>query len=104
MKYEKMVKDGKVAVLVSPGFGAGWYTWNTDHEGLLFDSEIVQAVLDGDREKAARIAEEKYEDCYTGGFLDLCVQWVNVGSQFEINQYDGSETLHIIGSREYHQA
>ena len=25
---EKVVRDGKVAVLVSPGYGAGWSTWN----------------------------------------------------------------------------
>ena len=33
--YEKYYdSDGNVAVLYSPGFGAGWYTWNTDYEGL----------------------------------------------------------------------
>ena len=24
---DKVVRDGLVAVLVSPGHGAGWYTW-----------------------------------------------------------------------------
>ena len=27
---EKYIKDGKVAVAYSPGFGAGWSTWNDD--------------------------------------------------------------------------
>jgi len=26
----KYIRDGKVAVLYSPGFGAGWSTWNDD--------------------------------------------------------------------------
>lgn len=28
---DKVIKDGKVAVLYSPGFGAGWFTWNNHH-------------------------------------------------------------------------
>ena len=27
---EKIIEDGKVAVLVSKGYGAGWSTWNLD--------------------------------------------------------------------------
>jgi hypothetical protein len=27
---EKVIRDGKVAVLYSPGYGAGWYSWNRD--------------------------------------------------------------------------
>lgn len=45
-KYEKYIReDGKIAALYSPGFGAGWYSWNTQHEGLVFDAEIVRAVM-----------------------------------------------------------
>ncbi len=103
--YEKYIKDGEVAVLVSSGFGAGWYTWNTAHEGLLFDKDIVEAVLADDLEKAGDIAQAKYgEHVYTGGKRDLRVVWVPVGSQFEIDEYDGSESLHVIGDREYHVA
>ena len=34
---EKLSQDGKVAVLYSPGFGAGWYTWNMTVPQILFD-------------------------------------------------------------------
>ncbi len=102
--YEKLIKDGQVAVLVSPGFGAGWSTWNSMHTGLVFDHEIVDALLAGDREQAGKIAERKYPDAYLGGLRDLCVRWVGVGSSFEITEYDGSETLHVIGKRAYHVA
>ena len=27
----KVIRDGKVAVLYSPGYGAGWYSWNWNH-------------------------------------------------------------------------
>ena len=26
----KLIRDGKVAVLISPEYGAGWSTWNYD--------------------------------------------------------------------------
>lgn len=88
----KLERDGKVAVLVSPGFGAGWSTWNSDHD-LMFDPEIAQAVLDNDHYKAEKIATNKYPDAYLGGISDLIVRWVNKGERFKINEYDGSETL-----------
>ena len=93
--FEKLERDGMIAVLVSPGFGAGWYSWNPDYQGLLFDKEIVEAVLAKDRAKAIAIAERKYPGCYTGGGEDLVVNWVAKGTKFEIHEYDGSESLRI---------
>jgi hypothetical protein len=98
---EKYIKDGKVAVLISPGYGAGWYSWNTGYQGLLFDPEIVQAVLDGNRQLAAEIADRKYPDCYTGGARDLTVEWLDPGTVFTIDDYDGYESLEILGCRNY---
>lgn len=101
----KLERDGKVAVLYSPGFGAGWSTWNSEHaEVLLFDPEIVQAVLDGDRAKAGEIAEQKCPGVYIGGNHDLQVEWLNKGDQFEVEEYDGSESVHVIGNRTYFTA
>ena len=33
----KLIKNGKVAVLYSPGFGAGWFTWNPTMPELIFE-------------------------------------------------------------------
>lgn len=98
---EKLIKDGKVAVLYSPGYGAGWYSWNTQYEGLLFDPEIVQVVLSGDQNLAAEIAERKYEGCYAGGAGSLEVAWLDQGVEFEIHEYDGCESINVIGHRKY---
>ncbi len=106
-KVEKYIKDGKVAILISGGFGAGWSTWNSDkREYLLFDKELVELVLKGDRKGAAQKAEEHFGEDYvcTLGAEDLEVEWLDEGSQFEVNEYDGSESLHIIGSRQYNTA
>lgn len=29
---EKYIKDGMVAVAISPGYGAGWSSWEHDNE------------------------------------------------------------------------
>lgn len=99
---EKLEKDGKVAVIISPGFGAGWSTWNKDiRYALLFDPEIAQAVLDGDMVKVKSIAKRKYPSGYFGGADGLTVEWIYKGTIFDIEEYDGSESLHIIGDRNY---
>ena len=100
---EKIEVDGKVAVLYSPGYGAGWSTWaNDEHkESLCMNAEIVQAVLNSDRSLAAAIAERLHPGVYTGGARDLRVGWVPKGEQFEITEYDGSESLVIIGQQQY---
>lgn len=98
----KIERDGQVAVLVSPGYGAGWSTWNSKHrETLCMDAEIVQAVLDNDIDKAVAIAKQKCGDIYEGGARDLTVEWVKKGAAFEIDEYDGSESLHVIGDHDY---
>jgi hypothetical protein len=102
---KKMIRKGKVAVLYSTGYGAGWYTWNYD-EGtdIVFDRDIVQAVLDKDFEKAKDIASKKYPNAYLGGVYNLKVAWIDKGSEFEIDEYDGAESIHVIGSRKYLKA
>lgn len=98
---EKVIRDGKVAVLYSPGFGAGWYTWNSGATELVFDSIIVNAILEGDKQKAKERAEEICPVGYFGGIDNLVVGWVPVGEAFEITEYDGSESLKIIGEQSY---
>lgn len=100
---EKVIKDGKVAVLISKGFGAGWSTWaNREHmETMLFDPDMVNAVLDGDKDKAADIAEAKCNDTYTGGCEGLVVEWLPQGTRFVVNEYDGAESIQTEDDRVY---
>lgn len=90
----KLIKNGKVAVLYSPGFGAGWSTWNAEYPEILFDPEIAQLVIDK-RPTSAIIAyaESKYPNGYFGGARDLTVEWVQEGTSFYIHEYDGSEDV-----------
>lgn len=101
---DKVIKDGKVAVLYSEGYGAGWYSWNTGHPECLFDPELVRLILSKDysKDNVVELAETKYgESFYTGGAEGLTVGWVPQGEQFDIDEYDGAESLIIIGETDY---
>lgn len=56
---EKVIRNGKVAILISPGFGAGWYSWNTDHKELLFHSKLVEMV---EQNRQSEITDEWVKD------------------------------------------
>ncbi len=92
---DKVIRDGKVAVLVSSGYGAGWYSWNSSHPECLFHPEIVKVV---EEDKIDQCSEEFFEDLfgedfYAGGRDGLYIEWVDEGSLFKISEYDGYERI-----------
>jgi hypothetical protein len=96
---DKIERDGKVAVLYSPGFGAGWSTWGDEscREALCMDARIVGPVLAGDINAAVAAATAIFPDVYTGGASDLEVEWLEKDELFEIVEYDGSERIKRVG-------
>ncbi|MFN4287539.1 MAG: hypothetical protein ACK4E3_03480 [Brevundimonas sp.] len=90
---EKVTRDGKVAVLYSPGYGAGWYSWNTSYPVLLFDPVLVAAVEAGNLAAVKARAKEIAAAAYLGGAENLMIKWVTEGRRFRIKEYDGSETV-----------
>ncbi len=95
---EKVIKDGKVAVLISRGYGAGWYSWHGKKE-LLFHPAIVEMVEKGQHEliteqfcKELLGIDEKEYLC-TIGVDGLSVVWIPEGTAFEIDEYDGAESI-----------
>lgn len=93
---QKKIENGLVAVLYSPGHGAGWYSWHGIRE-LLFDPKIVDMVMEKTSAKTIELyCETVYgKDSYYGGASDLEVVWVQQGFQFIINEYDGAETIKL---------
>ena len=92
---KKIVRDGKVAVLYSPGFGAGWSTWNPELPEILFDPVIVDFVEKEQWAELDTYVALKYPRIYDGGMRDLTVEWLTVGTEFLINEYDGAESIEI---------
>ncbi len=102
---KKYVRDGKVAVLVSRGYGAGWYSWNKDFEQLLYDPVIVDMLLRGvDECDIIQYADSEYPEVYTGGIDGLEVVWVDEGMQFRIEEYDGAERIEFCDEVKWHTA
>ena len=109
---EKVIRDGKVAVLYSPSYGSGWSTSNdTDlinTDALLFDPEIVPLV---EKHKNGEIShsnmcgkimdycDNKYGEnvVYYGGVTDLTIAWIPIGKEFRITEYDGYESIEYKG-------
>ena len=92
---EKVIRDGKVGVLVSPFFGAGFSTWGYPTEAI-FDPTLIELVENQKIQEAVDYCESKWPDEYSGGVQDLKVVWVPEGTKFQIVEYDGSESIEFL--------
>lgn len=94
---DKVIRNGNVAVLFSPGYGAGWSTWNTDYKQLIFHPKVVEMVENG---RQNEIDDEWVKEnlgitgyICTLGASQLRIQWLPEGSLFRIDEYDGCESI-----------
>lgn len=92
-------------VLISPGYGAGWSTWN--NPALATDSHVIDAFEKGVSKEEMKefcihlgLADE-FGDVYMGGFDDLIVVDVPAGELFQIQEYDGYESIEIFDSSDW---
>ncbi len=99
---KKVIRDGKVAVLFSPDYGAGWFSWNLDHPECVFEPEIVELVENNKLNDIDSLATKLYgKQFYSGGASSLKIRWLDEGTQFRINEYDGSESIEIYSGERY---
>ena len=89
---ERVIRDNQVAVLYSPGHGAGWYSWH-GVEALLFDPSIVAWIEAQEHDKILSYVTLKYPNEYFRGLDNLTIQWIPLGTEFRIDEYDGLETI-----------
>lgn len=92
---KRVIRDGMVAVLYSPGFGAGWSTWASREirEAVMFDPAMVGLVEQKKFEELEAFVALKYPGLFTGGLKHLQICWIPEGLQFRISEYDGSERI-----------
>lgn len=94
---DRVIKDGMVAVLVSPGF----HTWN-DIPNLCFCPYIVNHILNGTEDEIKESEINKFynlaEDDYvsTSGLGSVVIEWLPQGTQFTIDEYDGNESIEYL--------
>lgn len=91
-------EEGKVGVLYSPGYGAGWSTLAYDNENfLVFDKTLVtMALKEASEEEVEEYLKTKGINTYTGGWRDIEVIFMEPNTPFLINEYDGSESIEYL--------
>lgn len=86
-------------ILISPGYGAGWSTWNDAAVGryVLTYQPIIEALERGEDitnqvKQLEKEIQERFDYClYTGGASQLVV--TEVETPFVVEEYDGSEYI-----------
>lgn len=101
---DKYINDeGLVGVIISPGYGAGFHSWN-DIPGLCFDKDIIQMILEHkSNQELEDFIKAKYVRIgyvYVPSLSQLGVTWLKPGTQFFIDEYDGSESITLIENNE----
>jgi hypothetical protein len=101
----KVIRDGHVAVIFSPGHGAGWYTWHNVEE-LVYDPVIVEMIENVVHPTfIEEYCEKTYGDNhYYGGAHQLAIVWMPEGTEFIINEYDGHESVEYKDSMQWMKA
>ena len=93
----RVVRDGQVAILYHPTYGAGWYTWHGILE-LVYDPVVVDMVEKNEPpERIYTYCNEQHTDTYHffGGANGLSIKWLPEGTEFRIEEYDGAETIQL---------
>lgn len=93
---EKVIRDNKVAILISHGWGVGWYSWNKEYPELLFHPKLVEMVEQDRRDEITTEWVSKnlgIEDLYCIGAKSLQIHWLPVGTAFIVTEYEGDEKL-----------
>lgn len=98
---EKYVNEkGEIGVIISGGYGAGWSTWNSEHsEFLLMDKTLVSMKMDKFTDDDVLAYLNKVlggEAPYLGGWRDAKVVFLKKGTVFNVNEYDGNETIETL--------
>jgi hypothetical protein len=96
-----MREDGRIGVLYSPGYGAGWSSWarvsgREAGAAMLYCPPMVRAIVEGRSVDLGAIAEELFPDEYHGGVDGLRVEWVEQGARFLVQEYDGWESVTLL--------
>ena len=89
----RVVRDGKVAVIIQSGYGGGWY-YKHRTEAFLFDPVIVEMIEKHvPRSRIYEYCRKNGLDVDEWGCDDLSITWVPVSAKFRINEYDGQESV-----------
>ena len=93
---EKIIKEGKVGVIIHEGWGSGWSTDKGMPKSSLFDPTLIQMLEKQSTQKQIEeYALSTYGKKSWGGWSghNLVILWVEEGREFLITEYDGMESI-----------
>lgn len=93
-RYVKTSANGTpyVAVIYSPGYGAGLSTWSDGFNPL--DGDLAEFIDAGEFTFARDLIRVRYPATYLTDEMDLAIRWVPQGKRFFVREYDGAE--HVV--------
>lgn len=89
-------ENGEVGILISRGFGAGWSTCDYNHGyDIAMDKRIIEKWLTSPNSDEMKefLNSIGYEGIYMGGYKNLYLEFIEPGTLFYIDEYDGAESL-----------
>jgi len=89
---KKVIRDGKVAVLISSDWGSGFHTSGAPLEAI-FNPQLVELIENKNYNEAIEFIKKTYPNVFTYDITSLCVEWVEEGREFYITEYDGLESI-----------
>lgn len=97
-------------VLISPGYGAGWSTWN--EAAMAIDKKLIEAFENGISEEDMKqlcidlgyTGGFEGTEPYMGGFKNLTIVEVPEGTFFRVSEYDGYESIEFFGDSDWLRA
>lgn len=100
MSKKRYERNGRVGVIISPGYGAGLYTSYKVDKDFVFDPVLIKAILNNESiYKHESYIRETYGDDIFYDLdmspvpIDMEVTWVEKGRSFSIQEYDGHEYI-----------
>ena len=91
--------NGKIEILISPHYGAGWSTWNENYKiNIALDKRIINYYKKYGNEVPSSSLKEflesiGYKDVFCGGWKNIIIKTIQKGEKFRIDEYDGWESL-----------
>ncbi len=89
---EKVIKDGKVAVLISNDWGSGFHTYGAPLEAI-FNPQLVELIENKNYNEAMEFIKKTYPNVPAYDITGLCVEWVEEGREFYITEYNELESI-----------
>lgn len=84
----------ETAVAISPGYGAGLTSWNRDLSPMLPELVLLAFARNGtERNTLLGLVHKRVPNFCDLGLSDIEIEWLPVGTWFEITEYDGAESI-----------